>query len=409
MHDYKDFTVDPVNFAGLGAFVAKIQKDYNMKYIPIIDAGVAQRLPSIDEYAAYDAGVKADVFIKAGSDNTTIFTGQVWAVDAAFPDWFAKEAGSYWGEMMTAFHDMVGFNGVWLDMNEASNMLCEGTCYDDQKAAKPVQNELPYIPSGRDLGGKSISLDAVHADGTLELDAHSLYGTMEVHNTHNWFKDTQKERTMIISRSSYAGMGKYGSRWLGDNFSSDAYMAYSVTGVMGNNIAGITLAGSDICGFIGDTNADLCARWYTLGAYYPFSRNHNAWNNAPQEPWEFAKDVVPGSSSTYLDVIQSAMYRKLHMIRYLYTQMSIIQQEGGSYFRPLFYDFPNEEGAYEDQELNIMLGPSLKLGILSGTSANTTDFYFPAGTWCEIYCRSGEDGDCCIIAPTGGLKKSLQT
>jgi alpha-glucosidase (family GH31 glycosyl hydrolase) len=30
-------------------------------------------------------------------------------------------------------------------------------------------------------------LDAVHAGGTIELDAHSLYGTMEVHNTHTWF------------------------------------------------------------------------------------------------------------------------------------------------------------------------------------------------------------------------------
>jgi len=96
---------------------------------------------------------------------------------------------------------------------------------------------------------------------------------------------------MIISRSSFAGMGKYGSRWLGDNFSSDAYMGYSVTGVMGNNIAGITLAGSDICGFIGNTTAELCARWYTLGAYYPFSRNHNGWNYNPQEPWVF-KDVI---------------------------------------------------------------------------------------------------------------------
>jgi len=252
-------------------------------------------------------------------------------------------------------------------------------------------------------------LDAVHADGTLELDAHSLYGTMEVHNTHNWFKDTQKERTMIISRSSYAGMGKYGSRWLGDNFSTDAYMAYSVTGVMGNNIAGITLAGSDICGFIGNTNADLCARWYTLGAYYPFSRNHNAWNNAPQEPWEFAKDIVPNTSVSILEVIQSAMYRKLHMIRYMYTQMSIIQQEGGSYFRPLFYDFPNELGAYADQELNVMLGPSLKLAILSGTSATTTDFWFPAGTWCDIYCRAGAEAACCVTAPTGGEKQSLGT
>lgn len=135
---------------------------------------------------------------------------------------------------------------------------------------------LPYIPTARDLEAKSLSLDGVHADGTLELDAHSLFGTMEVKATHEWFTQKQNMRTMIIERSAYAGMGKFGSRWLGDNFSDDKYMGYSVTGVMAHNIMGIPLAGSDICGFIGNTNNELCARWHTVGAFYPFSRNHNS-------------------------------------------------------------------------------------------------------------------------------------
>jgi alpha-glucosidase (family GH31 glycosyl hydrolase) len=92
---------------------------------------------------------------------------------------------------------------------------------------------------------------------------------------------------MIIERSAYAGLGKFGSRWLGDNKSSPAYMGYSVTGIMAHNIAGIPLAGADICGFMDDSNAELCARWYQVGAFYPFSRNHNAWNSAPQQPWDF--------------------------------------------------------------------------------------------------------------------------
>jgi len=92
---------------------------------------------------------------------------------------------------------------------------------------------------------------------------------------------------MIIERSAFAGTGKFASRWLGDNFASEEYMGYSVTGVMQHNIIGIPLAGSDICGFIGDTTPELCARWYTLGAFYPFSRNHNNWGQISQEPYLF--------------------------------------------------------------------------------------------------------------------------
>ena len=70
-------------------------------------------------------------------------------------------------------------------------------------------------------------------------------------------------------------MGKFGSRWLGDNASNEKQMGYSVSGIMLMNMFGIPLAGVDICGFGGDTNAELCARWHTVGSFYPFSRNHN--------------------------------------------------------------------------------------------------------------------------------------
>lgn len=129
-------------------------------------------------------------------------------------------------------------------------------------------------------------------------------------------------RTMIIQRSAFAGLGKFASRWLGDNFSTADYMGYSVTGLMASNFAGIPFAGADICGFIGDTTPELCARWYTLGAFYPFSRNHNNWGSKNQEPWEFAQVYELRADQTailYSDIISDAMFTKLHLIRYYST------------------------------------------------------------------------------------------
>jgi len=47
---------------------------------------------------------------------------------------------------------------------------------------------------------------------------HSLFGTWEVATTSEWFTKNNK-RPMIIERSGFAGIGKYGSRWMGDNWS----------------------------------------------------------------------------------------------------------------------------------------------------------------------------------------------
>jgi len=70
-------------------------------------------------------------------------------------------------------------------------------------------------------------------------------------------------------------MGEYASRWLGDNYSDETSMGYSVSSTMLMNMFGIPLVGADICGFMSDTNDDLCTKWHYVGAFYPFSRNHN--------------------------------------------------------------------------------------------------------------------------------------
>ena len=134
-------------------------------------------------------------------------------------------------------------------------------------------------------------LDAQHKNGEYQLDTHSITGISEIKVTNEWFTNSLKTRTFIIERGSSVGLGKWASRWLGDNFSEEKFMKLSVSGIMLSNMFGIPLVGADICGFLGDTTEDLCTKWHYVGAFYPFSRNHNGGNVA-QEPYVWSNTAM---------------------------------------------------------------------------------------------------------------------
>lgn len=223
-------------------------------------------------------------------------------------------------------------------------------------------------------------------DGLLQqIDTHSLFGTQEVKTTHEFFQE-QNKRTMIIERSAFAGMGKFGSRWLGDNWSEYRYMGYSVTGVMMHNIIGIPLAGADICGFLGNTTPELCARWHVVGAFYPFSRNHNTLGSEAQEPYLFNTTYFQNTSLSYTSIMRQAMRTKYSLMNYYYTELSMLHETGGAFYKPVFFEFPDDANAYQDQTDNVMLGKALKLSVNSHVEGQlSTKFYFPAGTWCNVF------------------------
>ena len=69
MNKYRTFEHDEANFGDLPDFVNDLHKK-NMKYVPILDAGLAYR-PNGD-YSAFIDGLKKDVFMKINNNETLI-------------------------------------------------------------------------------------------------------------------------------------------------------------------------------------------------------------------------------------------------------------------------------------------------------------------------------------------------
>lgn len=95
---------------------------------------------------------------------------------------------------------------------------------------------------------------------------------------------------------------------------------------------------------------------------------------------------------TYTKIIRNAMQTKLALLNYYYTELTMIHEEGGAFYRPLFFDFPDDKNTYVNQTNNIMLGSALKLSIGGDIlDEDTSYYYFPEGTWCSV---ANETGGC---------------
>lgn len=198
-------------------------------------------------------------------------------------------------------------------------------------------------------------------------------------------------RAFVVSRSAAITQANLDSnvntagRWL-ENFSTIQDMSNSVTEIMQQNIYGVTFSGANICGYHWNTTPELCARWYKIGAFYPLAINLNHRDNSvSQAPYDFSSDIK--------DEIQDAMATRYSLLRYMNTNLfhhslwSDEEDAGGTFFKPVFFEFPEEEGAYDYMSLNAMLGSSIKLSLQSDTvyHGRNWNFYSPVGVWCDIF------------------------
>ena len=340
------------------------------------------------------------------------------------PDWFHPDMSEVWYEGLQNFSKIVEFDGIWLDMNEPSSFV-SGTqappslqldeTADSAAQRRTARNRPRYrssqlvlsSPLGADpavstplidvdnpaypirngageLKSHTVDVNVVHNNGLQEYHVHNVWGAMEEIATNDAIKRIKPgTRPFIVSRSTFAGVGRKTAHWLGDNYSTWEYMKRSIQGVLQFNLFAIPMVGPDTCGFAGDTTEELCNRWMQMSAFFPFYRNHNTLGAIPQEPYRW--DSVIKASIT-------AINARYALLPYWETLFAEAAASGSPPVRALFHEFDNP--AYYDNDSQFMVGPAILVTPQLEPGQSTVTGTFPSAggvTWTNFFTHEKVD------------------
>lgn len=209
--------------------------------------------------------------------------------------------------------------------------------------------------------------------------------------------------TMPVSliRSAWAGSAKYGALvWSGDILSSFECFRRQLRAGLSMAVAGIPWWTTDIGGFHGGDGSDpafreLFARWFAYACFCPVMRLHGnrlpqmgyeegMGTGSPNEIWSFGDEIF--------SIAKDYIFLRERLRDYIRTQMERAHMQGTPVMRPAFYDYPQDERAWEVDDA-YLFGPDLYVVPVIEEGAATRKAYLPAGrTWIHVWSGQEYEG-----------------
>ncbi len=377
MQGYRNFTWNRDTFPDPAAMTQKLHQQ-GLHLVTIVDPGT-----KVDEsYSVYQQGLQNDYFCRY--EQGDLFLGSVWPGTCVFPDFSRAEVRQWWGNLYQGLLDQ-GVDAFWNDMNEPALTNLFSSSEQDRPSVQEMEEKARDESSEH---GRTMDNNVLHRAGgnqpsgldgppVLHKFFHNAYGMEMARSTYEGLRRLQPDsRPFVLTRSGTAGVQRYAAVWTGDNSSIWEHIPLAITMCLNLGMSGVPLVGADVGGFWGNTTGELLARFAQLGAFMPFSRNHNAMGNVDQEPWSFG--------DPYESAYRKAIETRYRLMPYLYTLFYEASTKGSPVMRPLYYHYPHDEQACDIQDA-FLVGETLISAPILEQGATSRNVYLPAGTWFDYW------------------------
>ncbi|MEY8371613.1 TIM-barrel domain-containing protein [Aerococcaceae bacterium 50-4] len=290
-----------------------------------------------------------------------------------FLDTTNPEAREYVWDRIKRNYDDLGIDYYWVDVAEPGYAVYDFDNY-------------------RYYSGQALETANLYPNGFLEM----VYDG----------KNKSNHEVVTLVRGAWAGAQKYGALgWSGDIDSSFEAFNNQVNTGLNVGMAGMPWWTTDIGGFHGGNPEDpefreLIVRWFQYSTFSPILRMHGDRlphsgplsdsggglmpTGAPNEIWSFGQDVEI--------ILTDYLAIRERITDYIYELMTEAHTDGLPIMRALFYEFPEDNYAWEVDN-TYMLGPDLLVAPIMNFKERNRKVYLPNNeVWINVFDLKEYDG-----------------
>jgi alpha-D-xyloside xylohydrolase len=225
------------------------------------------------------------------------------------------------------------------------------------------------------------------------LQVGNIYPLKYAQGFYEGMTAERQENIVNLLRCAWAGSQRFGALvWSGDIDSSFESLRIQLAAGLNMGLAGIPWWTTDIGGFHGGVNSDpsfreCLIRWFQFATFSPVLRMHGdrephskplsttgggkCASGAPNELWSYGEEVYA--------ILEKYLRLRERLRPYTRGLMSAAHTKGSPIIRPLFYDFPTDDQAWNVEDA-YMFGPDVLVAPILFEAQRARDVYLPPGT-----------------------------